>query len=459
MQINYFEMDANDQTQYSNRINNFCSSFNIPTILNRSGVRKSKGFAAKDIFFTLLSLPFLGINLFHGVVQNDKAPYNKDVVYDFLKNEKFNWRKVVLSLVVKIVNLFRDLTNQNREKVLIIDDSCLKRPRSKMVELLARLFDHSEGKYYKGYKLLSICWSDGVSTLPLDFALLSSTNSKNRLQEITKDIDKRSSGYKRRVEALSKSTELLEPMVKRTLNHGIPADYALMDSWFGMPKIIKDLRQHINVICMVKRTPTILYKFRGKWTTLDGIYRQIKKRPGRAKILGNALVEMKYGGEAKLVFVRNRDNSDWLAILTTDINLPDEEVVRIYGKRWDIEVFFKMCKQHLGLEKGVQTRDFDSQIAHTSIVMIRFMFLALEQRRQDDPRTFGSMFRACCEEMRDLDFMAALKRILDLAVDRLRSSGEYAEQTYSSMIAEVFGAAIDFFGLNKQECQRSQAVT
>ena len=36
-----------------------------------------------------------------------------------------------------------------------------------------------------------------------------------------------------------------------------------------------------------------------------------------------------------------------LALLSTDITIADEEMIRLYGKRWDIEVFFKMCKQHL----------------------------------------------------------------------------------------------------------------
>lgn len=455
MQINYFQFDGQDETQYSNRIKKFCSEFNLATILNRSGIRKEKGISAKNIFFTLFSLPFLGLDIFHGVVSNNNTPYGKDVVYDFLKSEKFNWRKFCLLLAAKITSLYEELTNKNREKVLIIDDSSLKRPRSKAVELLARIYDHSEKKYYKGFRFLSICWSDGASTLPLDFALMSSANQKNQIQGITKDLDKRSSGYKRRLEAVGKSTELLDPMVKRILNFGIKANYALMDSWFAMPSIIKSLRQHIHVICMIKRTPNIHYTFRGRQCSVDDIYRQIKKRPGRAKVLASARVEMKYGGQAKIVFVRDRHKKDWLAILTTDIDLPDEEVVRIYGKRWDIEVFFKMCKQHLGLEKGIQSRDFDSQVAHTSIVMARYMFLSLEQRRQDDPRTFGSLFRACCEEMRDLDFMAALKRILELAVDKLRSAGQYAEQIYTAMISEVFGAAIEFFGLNQELCQRS----
>ncbi|WP_141721141.1 transposase, partial [Desulfoplanes formicivorans] len=30
------------------------------------------------------------------------------------------------------------------------------------------------------------------------------------------------------------------------------------------------------------------------------------------------------------------------------------EIVRIYGRRWDIEVFFRTAKQHLELERGCQ---------------------------------------------------------------------------------------------------------
>ncbi len=33
-----------------------------------------------------------------------------------------------------------------------------------------------------------------------------------------------------------------------------------------------------------------------------------------------------------------------------------------YSKRWDIDVFFKIAKQHLKLIKEIQCRDFDSLI-------------------------------------------------------------------------------------------------
>jgi len=455
MEITEFQIEDQVVNQFPNRVEKFVSSFNIATLLNRSRIRKSKGHCAKDIFLALFSIPFSGKDFFHGLVNSNDSPFGKDAIYEFLKCETFNWRKLLLCLAVKLVAFFENLTNKDREKVLIIDDSTLSRPRSKMVELLARVFDHSENKFLKGYRLLTACWSDGASFLPLDFALLSSANKKNRLQGITKNLDKRSCGYKRRLEAQSKAPDLLEPMISRILSLGVKARYLLMDSWFAFPKTIAALSKHIHIVCMIKKTSKVLYHFQGKRYTVHGLYRLLKKRPGRAKILASTLVTLKYGQQAKIVFVRDRRKKDWLALLTTDTQLPDEEVVRIYGKRWDIEVFFKMTKQHLGLEKSIQTRDFDSQIAYTTIVMVRYMFLALEQRRQDDPRTFGALFRACCEEMRDLSFMEALQRILELTVDKLRKSGEMAEEIYRTLISAIYGTAIEFFGLNRQLCQRS----
>jgi hypothetical protein len=164
---------------------------------------------------------------------------------------------------------------------------------------------------------------------------------------------------------------------------------------------------------------------------------------------------MNDGLPAKIVFVRNRNTRGWMAILSTNIDLPDEEIVRIYGKRWDIEVFFKMAKQFLALEKGIQARDFDSLIAHASIVILRYQFLALEQRRKEDPRTFGALFRACCQEIKDLSFLEALSRILSDVLDRLRLAGEYAEEIYKTVISTVYAAAIDFFGFNEELYQKS----
>ena len=193
-----------------------------------------------------------------------------------------------------------------------------------------------------------------------------------------------------------------------------------MDSWFTMPAAVTALTEYIDVIGMVKKTPKVHYEYNGQHMDLMAIYSNLKKRRGRAKILASAIVKLKDGPRVKLVFVRDRRKKDWLALMSTDLDLANEDIVRIYGKRWDIEVFFKMAKQHLKLTKEIQCRDYDALIAHTSIVFMRYMFLAYQCRIETDHRTFGELFYACCKEMADISFIEALYRILTLAGQRLR---------------------------------------
>lgn len=440
------------------RIEQFFREHQIGTQLHRCGIRKCRGISPMIVLHALFGLSFLGDNIFRHIVLKARQPFGKDVVYDFLRCERFNWRRFLLLISAKVAALVDSLTSSDRQQVLIIDDSTLRRPRSKKVELLSRVYDHSEGKFIKGFRMLTLGWSDGISFLPLDFALLSSRKDKNRLQDSTKEMDKRSCGYKRRVEAQTKSTDLLEPMVRRALSHGIRAKYLLMDSWFAMPSIISKLHPHLPVICMVKNTPKIHYGFAGIHLPLKAIYNLLRKRPGKAKILTSTVVTLNDGLSAKLVFIRDRRKSDWLALLSTDITLSEEEIVCIYGKRWDIEVFFKMVKQHLNLESGIQARDFDSLIAHTTIVMMRHIFLSLLQRRHDDPKTLGVLFHACCEEMKDLSFLQAIKRILALLADQLRRTGRLSESLRQTILATAYKCAIDFLQLKGLFCQRTQAV-
>ena len=216
-----------------------------------------------------------------------------------------------------------------------------------------------------------------------------------------------------------------------------------------MPATVAALSEHLHVIGMVKKSSKIHYTFQGQAMDLMAIYRRLKKRRGRAKILANANVTLKDGVNAKLVFVRDRRKKDWLAILSTDTKLADEEIVRIYGKRWDIEVFFKMAKQHLKLTKEIQCRDFDALIAHTTIVFMRYMFLSYQCRMETDDRTFGDLFYACCDEVADISFMQALCRILTLVADQLKQLGTFCEKTAVAFFDAAMETALQCVGLSK----------
>jgi hypothetical protein len=177
----------------------------------------------------------------------------KDAVYRFLNHASFSWRRFLINLSSDTIRTVTGLTAEERVKVLIIDDSMYERNRSKTVELLARFKDHARGCYYKGFRMLTLGWSDGHTFIPLDFSLLSSLRSK--INGISSQIDKRTCGYKRRVEALQSAPEIIPVMIDRALATGIQASYVLMDSWFTFaPLIQKIVECGLDVIGMVKST-------------------------------------------------------------------------------------------------------------------------------------------------------------------------------------------------------------
>ena len=331
---------------------------------------------------------------------------------------------ILSSTIIK--ETIEPLSSRNRKNVLILDDSLYSRSRSKAVELLARVYDHVEHKYVCGFRMLTLGWSDGNTFLPVAFSLLSSEKERNRICGIDRRIDKRTNGYKRRMESTQKSTKVMFDLLRQVQEHGVQARYLLFDSWFAFPSIICRVREHrLHVICILKSMKKILYTYKGEKMTLDTLYKELLKKPGRAKFLANAIVQITNSEgnpvPARILFVRDRNRSKkWLALLSTDLELTDEEIVQTYGKRWEFGVFFKTTKSFLSLAKEFQGRSYDCMLAHTTIVFCRYIMLALESRESKDPRTLGNLFYLCCDELKDISFAHAFHLILTMLKNTLQ---------------------------------------
>lgn len=76
--------------------------------------------------------------------------------------------------------------------------------------------------------MLTLGWSDGSTFLPFYFSLLSS--KKSQINGISSDIDTRTSGYKRRMNALQTALEQIPDMIRHAPSSGMGARYVLMDS-------------------------------------------------------------------------------------------------------------------------------------------------------------------------------------------------------------------------------------
>ena len=120
---------------------------------------------------------------------------------------------------------------------------------------------------------------------------------------------------------------------------------------------------------------------------------------------------------AKIICVRNRNKKkDWLAIICTKTELSETEIIRIYGKRWDIEVFFKSCKSMLKLER-CRKLSYDALTAYVSIVFVRYMFLSFEKRNDEDDRTIGELMFLIYDEMQDITFNHSMTIITQALFD------------------------------------------
>jgi hypothetical protein len=210
---------------------------------------------------------------------------------------------------------------------------------------------------------------------------------------------------------------------------------------------------------MVKDSSKIHYCLNEKWVDVKKLYRIVNETSRKnGKILGSITVcirESKKNPEllpVKLVFVENRQSDGFLTVLSTDTELTDEEIIRIYGKRWDIEVFFKMCKSYLSLAKEFQGRSYDMMTAHTTIVFMRYIMLALESRNAADPRTVGGFFYDICDEVKDIRFAEALMLILELLARTLAAYPVISEEMATIIINTVFN---DLPAIWKQKLQLS----
>ena len=417
-----------DQNQSNNQLPNelrsVFSELEIGKHLRKAGITKTFGFSCSYLFQLVFCLIFQHKNWF-SLLDSKKADRYpaKDAVYRFLNQPTFNWRRFLLLFSASTIQKVDRLTDHGRPKVFIVDDSAFDRNRSKKVELLARCFDHASQKmkFYKGFRMLTLGWSDGSTFMPVDFSLLSS--KKAQLNGISSAIDKRTSGYKRRMNALQTAPEQIPDMIRRALSSGIDASYVLMDSWFTLPPLVQAItKQGLDVIGMVKETKQ-RYSVGDQVVSLKQLYRLAVPVQGKKGILRSIRCVMANGTPVKIIFVQNRNKrSEWLAILSTDQTLTEREIIQIYGMRWDIEVFFKTTKSLLKLQKEFQGRSYDGLISHTTIVFARYIVLSWQNRCHTDQRTLGGLFYEMCDEVNELDWAVALQQLIELLEDVLKQA-------------------------------------
>ena len=395
-----------------NAISSFFTRFGVGKLLRRCNAQKEKGVPVLQIFKYKLCNVFSDRSMYmQQKTGSYKETFSKNTFYRFLNGKRTNWLRFTTLLSKAVADTIDPLTDKSRVNAFVVDDSLFERTSCKKTELGSRVFDHTSMRYTKGYRMMTLGWTDGNTFLPVNGCLLASSKASNLIGP-QEHFDGRSLAAQRRKLAQMKGTDAMLELIKTAQNAGHTADYVLFDSWFSNPaQLIAIKGLGLDSIAMIKKSSRIRYEYDGQQLSISKIFGICKKRRGRSKYLlsVNVMVGKDQKIPAKIVCVRNKKNKkDWIAFICTNPDLSEEEIIRIYGKRWQIEVFFKTCKSYLHLISECHSLSYDALTAHVAIVFARYMMIAMEQRQNEDVRSLGEIFFYFTDELADITFAQSL---------------------------------------------------
>jgi hypothetical protein len=96
----------NQSVSIDTEINRAFRELKFRSLLKRSGITKNKGYATISLMFLFVLLPFLKRKLtefWSSRCLENQIDAQKDTYYRFINHERFNWRKFVYFLALKVI--------------------------------------------------------------------------------------------------------------------------------------------------------------------------------------------------------------------------------------------------------------------------------------------------------------------------------------------------------------------
>lgn len=182
-------IDLQESTAAASR---FLERFGIVKLLGECGVYKEKGVPVCVILLYIFNLMFSPMSMYcqikMGAFHED---FSKNTVYRFLGNVHMNWHRFRLRLSAVIIRHVAGLTeDKDNRYALLVDDTPLPKC-GKAMELVSKYFNHVTMGYEFGYRVLTLAWTDGVTTVPVRYSLLASAYDETVRGKIRDDIDGR----------------------------------------------------------------------------------------------------------------------------------------------------------------------------------------------------------------------------------------------------------------------------
>ena len=199
-----------DEKAFIDCVQRFFSKHQVGRLLAKCNGMKEKGVSPVSLLRYKLSNIFVGRSMYmQQRTGSFKEEFSKNTFYRFLNSAKTNWLRFTSLLAADIVNRdIKGLTNDSRKNVFIIDDSLFNRTSCWKTELGSKVFDHTDMHFKKGFRMLTLSWSDGNTLIPVNSCLLASAKDTNIIGPV-KNFDNRTLAGKRRKLARTKAPEAM----------------------------------------------------------------------------------------------------------------------------------------------------------------------------------------------------------------------------------------------------------
>jgi len=277
----------------------------------------------------------------------------------FLTQHKWNVRRV------NALRLRQSLPHQ-KGGVLVIDDSIIEKS-GKQMDGVGFLFDHCKGKSVRCHDIVSTFYHTmGGVHVPLYFTPYVKEEHATQLDM----------WFKTKI-------QLALDLIRKSLMHIIP-EVVVFDAWY-MSKELVDFLDCRGLVWVSQAKSNRLVQVDDTWMSVSmyakGLSKQSFKRINktideqRFKWMYETIMVMKNIGLVKLVVLRKRKNSKTFTFLVSNnTELEGLQVLEYYKKRWAIEVFYRDCKQHLGMGE-YQVRRLDAVVIHLHLVVLAYTLL------------------------------------------------------------------------------------
>lgn len=447
--LSHFSELSNFLSEKSTVCNDFLSllyKFKLGQSLRKLKMEKEKGTSTLDLLKYLLIFRLFGQNI-HQSLHHQFAPFidgGRNQFYRFLTRPKMDWRRLLYRTAKSFFRIVKEnSTDTSLEKYFILDDTTIEKSGICM-EGISRVFDHVVQKSVLGYKLLLLAITDTKSTLPLDFSLHAEEGKKKNFgltkkqlkDRFTKERVKDDCMKKRADELLKDKPVVAIEMLRRAVKYGCIAKYLLVDKWFFGENFIKEVRSikdgAIHIITLLRNKSTG-FTVDGKRISANVLI-QKQERIGfktcRQYKSIYARIKAEYKGvPVQLFIIRYGRSSMYEVMVTTDMKMSFKDTFERYQIRWNIEVLFYECKQHLELGK-CQSTDLNAQIADCSLAFIGYTVISLH-KRFSDYETFGELFRDIKEGLLELTF---IERLLPIIAELLWKIARLFDSTLDDLL-------------------------